>query len=84
VSNEVLAAFGSAIAFVATPLGYYSLAISSETYSLLPVVVLLWRTVTMARGDTTDPLTTGAATGMLLLLRPYWAAYAWPSLLGTA
>ncbi|QDU97465.1 hypothetical protein [Lignipirellula cremea] len=68
-------------AFVATPLGYYSTAISSETFSLLPAGVLFQQTILLARtGRASTPLV-ACATGVLLMIRPYLGVFAWPVLL---
>ena len=80
LAGRHLAVLGCAVAFVATPLGYYSVIVSSETYSLLPAGVLFLYCVALARRAPASLLGIGAATGMLLMLRPYLAVYAWPAL----
>lgn len=80
MSDDRLAILGCALAFVATPLGYYSLTISSETYSLFPAGILFRNSVALGMGRRASLLAIGASTGILLMIRSYLAAYAWPAL----
>ena len=72
--------FCLAVAFLATPLGYYSRSISSETLSLLPSVVLTHQSIRIAKGQSPNWFLTTAGAGMLLIIRPYLGAYAWPAI----
>ncbi|MDX1944869.1 MAG: glycosyltransferase family 39 protein [Pirellulaceae bacterium] len=72
------ALMGLLLAFIATPLGYYSRSIASETISLLPAGILLWQGTRIAKGNSPNWLLIGVAAGLLLLVRSFLAAYAWP------
>lgn len=78
VSSPAWATFGCLLAAVATPLGYYSLSISSEAVYLLPVGVLAQQFASGLRGKRMQTGPVAASTCLLLLLRPYLAVYAWP------
>lgn len=73
------AVFVTATTFLATPLGYYSRTISSETLSLLPIGLLAVEACRGYRGLTVRPAVVGVAAGLLLLVRPYLAVYAAPA-----
>lgn len=85
LAGSALARFGCAMAAIATPLGYYSVSISSEAFALLPAGVLFREAVKLSQDNTSDkspnPWATGTATGILLMIRPYLGVYAWPVLL---
>ena len=76
-----LALLGIAMAFVATPLGFYSINASSECFSLLPAAVLTAQTIRLARNQDVHWWLTASATGLLLMIRPYLGVFAWPVLL---
>ena len=76
-----IAAMTCLLAFIATPLGYASVTASSETQALFPIGLLFLETVRRLKLGRCSLLTVAASTGMLLLFRPYWGAYAWPALL---
>lgn len=80
LSDAGLALLGCAVAFVATPLGYYSMTVSSETYSLLPAGILFLNTVALGGRKRASLLGIGVSTGILLMIRSYLAVYAWPAL----
>ncbi|MBI1248206.1 hypothetical protein GC197_10245 [bacterium] len=80
--DDKLALLGVLIAFVATPLGYYSRSISSESLSLFPAGILLYQTVLIwKRKENVNWWAIGSATYLLLIIRPYLGVYAWPVLL---
>ncbi len=81
LSDEATAVTGCLVALVATPLGYYCCAVSSETYSLLPAGVLFRQTVILMRGQQVNLLLIGVMTSILVMLRPYSGVYAWPVLI---
>ncbi len=81
LSDEATAVTGCLVAFVATPLGYYCCAVSSETYSLLPAGVLFRQAVLLMRGRSVNLPLIGMMTSILVMLRPYSGVYAWPVLI---
>ena len=70
------------VAFLCTPLGFYSRAISGESLSLLPTSILFYQTILLAQNRSVCWWTIGCATAMLMMIRPYCAVYAWPVLFG--
>jgi hypothetical protein len=83
LAGRTNAILGVAIAFLGTPLGYYSVSVSSETYSLLPAALIALQTITIllrSRASNGDALVAGSLAAMLLLIRSYLAAYAFPLL----
>lgn len=80
ISGAAWATLGCLLAAVGTPLGYYSLSISSEAVYLLPLGVLTLQFAQGLRGDVLKTLPVAASTCLLLLIRPYLGVYAWPTL----
>jgi hypothetical protein len=72
------AIFWLAAAWVASPIGYYALAFSSETLAIWMVALLVGVLFVPERRP--HPLVVGLATAMLLMVRPYWVLYAIPTL----
>lgn len=72
--------FGCLLSAVATPLGYYSLSISSEALALLPLGVLVLQTARGLRGESTSVLAVAAAAALLIAIRSYLGVYAWPAM----
>ena len=80
LTSPKLAMLGVGLGFIATPLGYASVAISSETLSLFPAGVLFLQTVRGAKGLPMSLGAVAASTALLILFRSYLAAYAWPAM----
>lgn len=80
LSDPSEAWLGCALGALATPLGYYSLSISSETASLLPLGVLFLHFCRGLRGQPTSPPAIAAAAALLIAIRSYLGIYAWPAM----
>jgi hypothetical protein len=78
LTDAETATWGSLVAACGTPLGYYTFSVSSETLTLLPLGVLSLCFARLLRGKVAPAMAIAAATGMLLIMRPYVAVYAWP------
>jgi hypothetical protein len=85
-SERAMTIFWFAAAWVATPVGYYLLAFSSETIALWMVVLLVGVLVgSLMDGERRPPaLVVGLAAALLLMTRPYWFLYALPTLASVA
>jgi hypothetical protein len=81
LSDEATAVTACVVAMVATPIGYYCCAISSETYSLLPTGVLFRQAIIVMRGQPVNLPLVSLMTSILVMLRPYSGVYAWPVLI---
>jgi len=81
LSDRATAITGCLVALVATPIGYYSCAVSSETYSLLPAGVLFRQATILLRGQPVNLPLVSLMTSILVMFRPYSGVYAWPVLI---
>lgn len=75
-------ALGLLVLLSCTAIGYYSLALGSESLSLLPVAVLMFQTIRFVQDRPQNWLIVGCATALLIMNRPYLVPFAGPALLG--
>ncbi len=80
LSSDFMATAGCIMAFIATPLGYYTQSISSEVYAMAVACYLLLQCVNMLTHRPVSLWGTACATSMLLMFRSYFGVYAWPAL----
>ena len=78
LTDASMATWGALTACCATPLGYYTFSVSSETLTFLPLGVLALCFARLVNGKPVSALTVAAATGLILMFRPYVAVYSWP------
>ncbi|MFO0818129.1 MAG: hypothetical protein U1A77_09330 [Pirellulales bacterium] len=72
--------YGCLLSAIATPLGHYSLSISSEAIALLPLGVLALQTARGLRGERVNVLAIAASAALLIAIRSYLGVYAWPAM----
>lgn len=70
--------FGVCIAFLGTPLGYYSSAFSSESLSFTFLAVMLYWVLTQKEWNTIDFLFMGILSALLIIVRPQLVVYCIP------
>ena len=80
-NSTLLSTLGLLVAFLCTPIGYYSRVISSETLSLVPLTIVMFQTARLLRRKPICWWTIGCSTSVLLMIRPYCAVYTWPVLI---
>jgi hypothetical protein len=72
--------YGCLLSAIATPLGHYSLSISSDAVALLPLGVLALQTARGLRGERVNVLAIAASAALLIAIRSYLGVYAWPAM----
>ncbi len=76
--------FGLGAAFVGTHLGYYSVACGAELLSLAPIALLAVELARPMKSRLGSVILVGSCTAVLIMIRPYLALYAGPTLVVTA
>jgi len=67
--NILLTFFGASIAFIGTPLGYYSLSYSTESFSFTCLAVIAYWLVSNKKWRIVDVLLIGVLSGLLIIIR---------------
>ena len=67
--SMLLTFFGASVAFIGTPLGYYSLSYSTESFSFTCLAVIAYWLVSNKKWRIVDVLLIGVLSGILIIIR---------------